>query len=70
MAGLDQSSPYIQLPGSQLQQLPSLTGPGTKSGPYQGFASKAWLQVRDPTPPTPQSRAALAERPARMRKEL
>ncbi|KAG2493934.1 hypothetical protein HYH03_007865 [Edaphochlamys debaryana] len=27
------------------QELPPLTGPGTKSGPYTGFASKQWLET-------------------------
>ncbi|GIL85298.1 hypothetical protein Vretimale_10741 [Volvox reticuliferus] len=45
MAARDQSVPAStahQL--QQSQRLPLISGPGTKSGPYSGYASKAWLQ--------------------------
>ncbi|GLC43474.1 hypothetical protein PLESTM_001477300 [Pleodorina starrii] len=42
-SGRDQSSPHAQHP-QHPHLLPPLNGPGTKGGPYNGFASTAWLQ--------------------------
>lgn len=45
------AGPQAAAPAAPLGQwpqgsLPPLKGAGTKSGPYKGFASKAWLEVR------------------------
>ncbi|GIL55534.1 hypothetical protein Vafri_11092 [Volvox africanus] len=44
-AARDQSIPALAAHHlHQSQRLPPINGPGTKSGPYSGYASKAWLQ--------------------------
>ncbi|GLI60478.1 hypothetical protein VaNZ11_002637 [Volvox africanus] len=45
MAARDQSIPVFAAHHlQQSQRLPPINGSGTKSGPYGGYASKAWLQ--------------------------